>query len=125
MPRREARSWRRCFRPCQAWQDRKRFPRPRCCGLRNGEVRFGSDDHAERLHIGDDGLDLSAAGLKNNFAEVHGAAPGETGPENVGQIFEANLVASSRPRNLASISIAIALLCTRASPLAPDINSVP
>src|SRR5216683_1778655 len=60
-------------------------------GLRDREIRLGSDDHAEGLHVGDDGLDLSAASFQNHFAEVHGAAPRRDSPENVGQIFEAKL----------------------------------
>src|SRR6266446_4600162 len=59
-------------------------------GLSDGEVRFGGDDHAEGLHVGD-GFHFASAILQHNFAEIYGAASRGDGPENVGEIFEAEL----------------------------------
>src|SRR6266852_4344144 len=59
-------------------------------GLSDGKVRFGGDDHAEGLHVGD-GFDFAGAILQHNFAEIYGSASRGDGPENVGEIFEAEL----------------------------------
>src|SRR6266568_3156144 len=58
--------------------------------LGDGEVRFGGDDHAEGLHVGN-GFDFASAVFEDHFAEVDGTASGRHGPENVGEIFEAEL----------------------------------
>ena len=55
------------------------FQHHRVTGLRDGEIRFGSNDHAEGLHVGD-GFHFAAAIFQHNFAEVHGATPGRDGP---------------------------------------------
>ena len=42
------------------------------------------------MHVGD-GFHFATAIFQHNFAEVHSTASGRHGPENVGQIFEAEL----------------------------------
>src|SRR5579859_6135111 len=59
-------------------------------GLGDGEIGLGGDDHGEGLHVGD-GLDLSGAIFGDDFAEIFGAALSGDGPEDVGEIFEAEL----------------------------------
>ncbi len=44
-------------------------------GLRDGEIGFGGDDHAEGLHVGD-GLDVGGAVFGHDFTKIFGAALG-------------------------------------------------
>jgi len=41
--------------------------------LRDRKIRFGGDDHAERLHVGDS-FHFTGAIFQNNLAEIYGAA---------------------------------------------------
>ncbi len=71
--------------------DRRAFGDDHVAGLAHGEVRLGGNDHAEALQVGE-GLDLRVAVMiKREFAKVDRASLGRNGPENVGQIFEAEL----------------------------------
>src|SRR5258707_616618 len=56
-------------------------------GLGDGEIRLGSDDHAQGLHLGG-GFHFTIAIFQHDFAEVYRAAFKGDGPENVGQVFE-------------------------------------
>src|SRR5213079_2616836 len=58
--------------------------------LRDGKIGLGGDDHAEGLHVGD-GFDFARATLEHHFTEVHSTAFRRNGPQNISQIFEAEL----------------------------------
>jgi hypothetical protein len=59
-------------------------------GLGDREIGFSGDDHAESLHIGD-GFHFAAAIFENDFAKINSTAAWRDGPEDVGEIFEAEL----------------------------------
>jgi len=92
--------------------------------LIDGEIRFGGDDHAEGLHLGD-GFHFTTAIFQHEFAEVYGAASRRDGPENIGEIFEAKLGGLIKACESCFNFRAAALVCTLASPTACCINSVP
>ena len=65
--------------------------------LVHGKIRFRRDDHAEGLHIRD-GFDFAAAVLQHHFAQVYGAALRRNGPQDEGQIFEAEFGGFFQPQ---------------------------
>ena len=55
--------------------------------LCHSKIRFGGDDHSERLQVRRDIEDSSVVIVKKNFAEIDRPALGCNRPENVRQIF--------------------------------------
>src|SRR4030095_7583445 len=58
--------------------------------LRDGEVWFRRENHAERLQLGSD-VNLRFVALHLNLAKVRRAPLGRDGPEHVGEVFGAEL----------------------------------
>ena len=78
-------------------------------GLRDGKIRLGGDDHAEGLHVGD-GFDFARATLEHHFTEVHSTAFRRNGPQNISQIFEAELGGFVQPEEFHFDFDAVALV---------------
>ena len=77
--------------------------------LGHGKIRLGGDDHAEGLHVGD-GFDFARATLEHHFTEVHSTAFRRNGPQNISQIFEAELGGFVQPEEFHFDFDAVALV---------------
>ena len=93
-------------------------------GLGDREVRLGGDDHAERLQFGGD-VNTRLVVLDLNFTEIGRTPFRRDGPENVGEIFGAELRRWRQPIELrVDVDIAFLPLDLRA-PSASGESAVP